>query len=370
MGAEHCSHVDDRAGHEPVRRPSCPIALRTTTMAAMLNGELADHGVYDGFELQWFDDALHGTGMAVLLSRREDRSVDCYVHHDICLDRAMYGIGAGVRTWNRVDLRGAHLEVHADGVSAEVAFLDVDGRQVMIDIDDRDGVARRPAAMLAPVGAGTVRPSSLMLVWMPRFDLVRSAPGRGPVVRIDGEDVALGTLPGARWHGRHLLKYAAPVWPIELCRDGDAPAVSGGQGRACLTGDGRAVKAISAAAEGHAAHIVFDPAFPDLRALDAGQAREGRWTVAVNDVDLTGGVWTATPGPGRTEVHLEVTRSWRPGALPWLMRVVTTLMPVFRRWPRTYAWRATVPDGGGPPHGRWLRTGGQDGTAYRRATRT
>lgn len=355
-----------------MQRPRCPVALRTTTMAAMLNGELADHGVYDGFELQWFDDSVHGTGMAVLLTRREDATVDCYVHQDLCLDRAMYGIGGGVRSWSRMDLRGARLEVSSDGVVAEVAFLDVDGRQVLIDVDDRDGVSRKPAAMLAPVGAGVVRPTSLMLVWMPRFDLVRRVPGRDPVIRIDGQDVALGALPGARLHHRHLIKYAAPVWPIELCRDGDAPAVEGGQGHPCLSGDARAVKAITAAADGHAAHIVFTPAFPDLRSLDADQLRHGTWTVTVNDVDLTGGTWAITPAPGRTEVHLDVTRRWQPVGLPWLMRLVTFAMPVFRRWPLSYAWRAVVPDGPGPVRGSWRRSGDggprEGANAYRRIT--
>jgi hypothetical protein len=28
----------------------------------MLNFEIADHAIYDGLELQWFDDVAHGTG--------------------------------------------------------------------------------------------------------------------------------------------------------------------------------------------------------------------------------------------------------------------------------------------------------------------
>ena len=50
-----------------------PLSLTVDPLAAMLNCELADHPVYDGLELQWFDDDVHGTGMLAFLSRREDR---------------------------------------------------------------------------------------------------------------------------------------------------------------------------------------------------------------------------------------------------------------------------------------------------------
>lgn len=56
--------------------PLCPFSLRVDELACMLNVEFVDHPVYDGGELQWFDDAVHGTGMLVFLSRREDRRID------------------------------------------------------------------------------------------------------------------------------------------------------------------------------------------------------------------------------------------------------------------------------------------------------
>ena len=53
-----------------------PPALRTDSSDGMLNFEIADHPIYDGLELQWFDDAAHGTGMLAFLTRRD--RVDYY----------------------------------------------------------------------------------------------------------------------------------------------------------------------------------------------------------------------------------------------------------------------------------------------------
>lgn len=353
--------------------PSCPMSLRMDQMAAMLNAELADHPLYDGFELQWFDDSEHGTGMLAFLSRREDRTIDYYVQDGLRVHRGAYGIGGGIRSWNVIDFDEAALEVAEDGVVARAVFADVDGRAIEIAIDDRDGEARQRGALLAPVGAGIDAPSSLMLVWMPEFDLVRAGGDKPPVIRIDGDEAAVGRLPGAGLHRRHLIKYAAKLRVVEFNRDRDAPAtIEGGAGEAELSADpaghGRGVSSVTATLDDHIARVSFRPPFPDLRRLDAGEQRTGQWRIGVDRRVLTGGSWRVTAAADRAEVHLDVTRPWRPHALPWLMRVVTTVLPVFRRWPTSYAWRATVPAAGGTTRARWERSGAHTGAAYRDAT--
>jgi hypothetical protein len=117
--------------------------------------------------------------------------------------------------------------------------------------------------------------------------------------------------------------------------------------------------------------VTFDPPVPDLLLLDDGVAERGRWWVAVDGDRLTGRDWGATRTGEDVEVTLDVRDRWRPRHLPWLMRVVTTVVPVFRRWPTTYAWRGTVSrtrPGPAALRGTWRRTGDHDGGAYRRAT--
>ena len=102
----------------------CPFTLTVEPMARFLNCEL-DDPVYDGLELQWWDDPQHGTGMLAFLSRRADRRVDFYVEPALTLDRSLFAIGAGIGSWQTVTFDAAHLEVADDGVTAEVR---IDGR--------------------------------------------------------------------------------------------------------------------------------------------------------------------------------------------------------------------------------------------------
>jgi hypothetical protein len=63
---------------------------------------------------------------------------------------------------------------------------------------------------------------------------------------------------------------------------------------------------------------------------------------------------------------LDVTEPWKPRNLPLLMRVVTTAVPGFRRWPTTYRWRASIGPEGETTSG-WSRVGPAGADDYRRA---
>jgi hypothetical protein len=345
-----------------------PLTLRFGQVACMLNFELADHPTYDGGELQWFDDAVHGTGMLAFLSRRGDRCVDYYEQRGLRMDRHGYQIGGGTRSWTETDFDVARLEVAADGVDADVRFRDADGQLIEIRVDDRNGRPRRRAGLLAPVSAGIERPTSLLLVWMPSFDLVRVT-DRAPLIRIDGSDAPTGRLPGRRVHRRHLIKYAAPVLTVELNRDysGTLSAIDNGE-RLEVAADGRLTGVVAEQGD-HRARLVLEPGLPPLDAFANQMTQEGRWHIAVDDARLTGGTWAATGTTSGVHLALDADERWRPGPLPWLIRLVTTVVPVFRRWPTTYQWRCDVQLDGTPAMtSHWQRTASRVADSYRRAT--
>lgn len=352
--------------------PLCPLSLRIAAIARFLNVELSDDPTYDGLELQWFDDDVHGRGMLAFLSRRADRRIDYYPQRGLRLDPAGYEIGGGTGSWTGTDFEIARLEVADDGVDAEVRFTDVDGRPVDVRVDDRDGRRRRRARLLAPVSAGIDRPKALLLVWLRGFDLVRVTSTR-PTIRIAGREVSTGRLPGARVHRRRLIKYAAPVCAVEVNRssqDGPLPEREAGQ-HLELTSDRSRIEAVVAEQDGHRARLVLDPALPDLRALPDDAVEGGRWHVVVDGARLTGGSWSVARSGDQVTLGLDVTERWRPGPLPWLMRVVTTVVPVFRRWPTTYRWRAVVRIGStATMSARWERIASSGAEKYRRWTRS
>ncbi len=351
--------------------PLCPFSLSLSPIARLLNLELSDDPVYDGVELQWFDDEVHGRGLLAFLSRRADRRVDYYLQRGLRLDAAGYEIGGGIGSWTETDFRVGRLDIAEAGVDAEVGFTDVDGRSIDVRIDDRDGRRRRRGQLLAPVSAGIDRPKALLLVWMSGFDLVRVTDTR-PSIRIDGREASTGRLPGAGLHRRHLIKYAGPVSALEVNRsqDGPLPAVGPGQ-HVELTPDRSRIEAVVLEEDGHRARVALAPALPDIRLLADAASEQGRWHVEIDGARLTGGTWSARRDGNQVTLGLDVTERWRPGPLPWLMRLVTTLVPVFRRWPTTYRWQAVVQLGPVPTMAsRWERIASSGAQGYRRLTRS
>jgi hypothetical protein len=355
----------DRVAGPGAARLLCPFDVHVEPGPAILNCELADDPVYDGLELQQFDDPLHGTGMLAFLQRRADGRVDYYQAPGLRLDPGSYTLGAGVGEWHETAFDVARLAIAEDGVEAAVAFTDVAGRRIEVGVDDRDGRPRRRADLLGPVSAAIEHPRALLLVYLHGFDLVR-ATGRAPTLRIDGRDVATGRLPGQRLHRRLLIKYGAPLTVVELNRahDGPLPAADAAVER---SSDG--LTALARAHGDQRARFALSPAFPDLAALPREAAQRGAWTLDVDGARITGGSWTVRRRGNEVDLALEVEDRWRPGPLPPLMRFVTTVVPTFRRWPTTYRWTATVTLGPEPRlASRWERTGVERGAAYRRAT--
>lgn len=346
----------------------CALSLRLDQIACMLNAELADHPVYDGIELQWFDDDRHGTGMLAFLSRRADRRVDYYQQRGLNLDRSGYQLGGGTRSWTEIDFDVARLAVDDDGVDAEVRFRDVEGHVVQVRVNDRGGRVLRRGGLLAPVSAAIEDPSSLLLVWMPVFDLVRRT-ATPPVISIAGRDARIGHLPGARLHRRHLIKYAAPVLAVQVNpphEESPSPARAPAPTR---DWEGGLLTTLSAQEGGHEARLTLTPGMPDIStAVDSDRC--GRWHVTVDDTRLTGGAWSIVKTSSGARMVMDVDERWRPGRLPWLMRLVTTVLPVFRRWPTTYQWQCDIrPGEPRTVETRWRRTGDARTDSYLRATR-
>jgi hypothetical protein len=356
----------------------CPVELQVWVVDRMLNFEIADDPHYEGLELQVYDDPSHGRGMVVLLRRRGDGRLDIYRQPGLRVDPSIAAVGGELGEWREAVIDPARLEIGPFGVDVAVAMVDVDGRVIKVRIDDRDGRRRRPGTLLAPVGAVVEQPASLSLFLMGGCDLVRRG-GRAFDVRIGGRRVATGRLPGGWLHRRRLVKYTADPTVVVCNPAADGPVAvvdPAAPGRVELGPAGTGIAALRAAGgwpPTHTARLGFDPALPDVARLVPGETAAGSWRLGVDhDPAVVAGTWTAGRRRDRVELRLEVTRGWRPRGLPLLMAAVTRVAPVFRSWPTTYRWSATVDLGGvgGQPRVRsgWERSGGDHGQSYRRLT--
>jgi hypothetical protein len=97
----------------------------------------------------------------------------------------------------------------------------------------------------------------------------------------------------------------------------------------------------------------------------------GAWSLSIDSQPIIGGTWSAARDGDDVRLGIDVTQGWRPRGLPPLMKVVTSVLPVFRTWPTTYRWRGTVHPSDTPTTtGRWERIGDERGQSFRAATKS
>jgi hypothetical protein len=379
------SEVKEHQQEHPLPSLIVPFSLKMEVVDRMLNFEITDDPIYSGLEIQGFEDDEHGHGMLVFLQRHEGEKTDVYFERGLKLNPKLYAVGGGLGVWTEHTFQTIRLDIsESEGIDAEVKFVDVDGRNIEVRVGDKTPLSKREMAkgFLAPMGAAIHNPRSLPLVYMRQFDLLRRT-GDEPVILIDGHSVSTGRLPAETMLGRRLIKVAKDLCMVSL-NPSDINQEETEAGRAMPVhepgtvkrGDNHVVEAITADLHGHTSKLVFDPPFPYLMSL-AGSDSVGTWSIDVDETSsIVAGRWkTRRWEENSVEIVVDVTTGWRPQGLPLLMKDVTTVVPVFRHWPKTYRWVAIVslhnPSSAMTTQSlptmksRWERTSSDRGESYR-----
>ena len=157
--------------------------------------------------------------------------------------------------------------------------------------------------------------------------------GRLVEIRIDRQGLATERTPLQRLHGQRVIEYVDTLLAVEVNPDrcaGPRPRTRGGNRQppvqdhepgtsvndeVVTTADGRAIRAVVAARDGHRARLLLWPPMPDPTTMADGEGAAGRWGLQVDEARLVSGPWSACRTGSR--VH-------RPAAAPAVAPKVAT----------------------------------------------
>jgi hypothetical protein len=340
-----------------------PFHLEIQPMHSLLlvNFEGDPDRIYRGLEPQAFDDEVHGRGLLVI-GWRVDGRVDVFHDPALRLDPDTYGIaGKGLHVMAPRDLANAHLHLGPAGAQANFDFPDLEGRRVRLVVRETDTRPRRPFALLAPMGTDAADPPALPLVYVKDFYFVRHA---GSEIRIefdgrphDSDAIPL-VLDGTRMtFVRYSTRPFIVTWNptvnarAEVLAAGaqtvpDMSVLDANGVRYELTSNGpfREIRRMSRRKGGQEVTVDFTPPIPHLLAMRDGADVSGAFRIATEPpAGLVTGTWRSVRQGRR--LHLEATPSggWTPGEAPPMARVLFRMIYMFRTWPATYSWTATLP---------------------------
>lgn len=339
-----------------------PFHLQSDPMEQLLliNFEEDPDRIYVGFEPQFFDDAVHRRGLLVI-GWRVDGRVDIFHEASLRLDPRTYGItGGGLNTMVERSFSPALFELGPQGVQTDIAFQDLEGRDVQLVIRETDTRQRTPFGLLAPMGVAATEPPALPLVYVDGFYFVRRA-GTEYHIEIDGRSHEPDFIPlildgAAVLSFRYSSEPFITMWnpdadamvrtlePIQETPSGDPVAYAGGvRYEVVQNGPFREIRRMSVREGDKEVAVEFSPAVPQLLALDVNAEVAGEFRITAGpNLGTVRGRWQVQRHSSEINIEVVPDGGWTPGPVPPMARVLFRAVSMFRQWPQTYVWRGTI----------------------------
>jgi hypothetical protein len=327
-----------------------PITLELAPIRQLLVIDVADDPTYRTLEPQSLDGP-DGGGL-VLLAYRHDGYVEVYAEPHLQVDASGYeGLGKGLAGIHPTAFRPARYEVGDHGLELDLAFHASNGRQVELHLHEHLTGPRDRVPVLAPVGGGFDTPAFLPFVWLPGLSFV-PAHGTEVLLRVDGEPRTIRRLPVpidgrrrlmARYDPDVMVCQLNPDWVTDIPR---VPALPRGtqrrDGVEVVDRDGRpAIAGVRVTRGHHTCSVQLDPPLPDLACLPPAAHRSGAVAVRADHTTELRARYELRRSGDRIDLVIDELEPWRTRQRRLPLAVLFRL-PIFRRWPTTYRWQATL----------------------------
>ncbi|MGY6741405.1 MAG: hypothetical protein ACXIUQ_01615 [Cecembia sp.] len=300
-----------------------------------------------GLEPQYFDDEANGRGLLVI-AWRKDMRVEVYHEAGLQPDPNKYDIaGNGLASMHQVDFDQNEFEINGAGALVKIEFRDKNNRKIRIHIEENHPKKRAPFGLLAPMGDAASNPSAMPLVLLHDFYFVRRKHTQLEV-SIDGRKHQADKLPlplDGTW--MYFARYSPDPFIVTF-----NPATSEALKPVRLdnrhltwdyNGKAREIKSLIAEGDGHQVSLSFDPAFPQFNMIKPGLEVKGSFVIAgEKSTGIIQGTYTvSTKGEG-VQILLHPNGGWIPNEKKISLRLLYAMAGIFRNWPKTYLWTATL----------------------------
>lgn len=332
-----------------------PFFIKTEELKALalVNIEKDPDSVYIGFEPQLLKNE-HGEGM-LIIGYRADGKTDIYFQPQLQLKASDYeSLGKGVHKMKVVPLKNAYLRFSEKGLHLYAFFADIFGREILLKVDEKNKAATKPFGLLAPVGTNSDNPTGLMLVFLEDFYFVRQTNTEVEIQIGDKKHKMDHFMP---MDGKKMYFSRYTPRPITVIVNPDFSGImetlpiiggkaqhKGSQYNIIFNSDKPEIESIEKELLGQTIKMSFSPSFPDVRNVRNGEKRNGSFSLVANEKTGTvSGKYSVHNENGTVHLTLIPSGGWKPYPKNrFVVKMVFSIATVFRQWPKTYEWHATI----------------------------
>jgi hypothetical protein len=351
---------------ETVVAPS-PLTLQLSPLRGLLIMDLADDPIYRTLEPQVIEEA-DGVGLT-LLAWRHDGQVELYAEEHLQVDESGYdGLEQGLAGIHRTTFDPARFEITDDGLKLDIS-LSANGRRFDLHLHEHLRGRRDHFPLLAPVGGSFNAPAFFPFLWLPTISFL---PVRRTEVsvRVDGQPRTISRLPlpiggrrclMARYDLDAMVCQLNPSWatdPSQMPAGTKAPSPH--DGRDVVDMDGKPSLAGQHVRRGaHICAVRLDPPLPDPATVPLSTRLQGSVQLQADGASQIQGRYELERTEEQVTLVIDRIGPWRSRQRRPLLALLFRV-PLFRRWPTTYRWEATLDLTASPEPAwtsRWSRSG-------------
>ncbi len=332
------------------------IAIDPMKKLLLVNFEKDPDSLYVGFEPQEFDDHVNGKGYLVI-GWRVDGRVDVYHEPGLTLDSGKYDIaGKGLANMLKREMPGAFFEVNDFGVQAYFVFQDIQNRDILIRISEKNPKKRKPFSLLAPMGDAAENPSAMPLVFLQDFYFVRKRNTEFKV-SIQNKQHQTDEFPLLMdWTKMYFSRYSPRllVATINPAFNGPLPQIETVVGAKIMHRESHEfilewkqetpfIKCIIRHNSIQPVTLRFNESFPDIKRMANNSSLRGNFEIEAHPSSgKISGHYKVEKKDGVIKIVMIPSKGWQPKPTKLSLWFLFNVVKIFKKWPTTYEWTAHI----------------------------
>ncbi len=318
----------------------------------LINFEKDADKYYNVFELQQAV-CQDNTKRFLVIAYRKDGKADIY--HQPEYPFASQSSILNDVSFFEVPMDDLQFRINADELFFKFSFTDKFGRQILVELNEKNRSKKEPFFLLAPVGEVSKIPTVLPVYSLYEMSFTQRKHTRISI-KIDNKshkpDKFILPIDGAR---NYFSRYSLDTFNVDLNRNFDGRLIpvipeypdkanqNGVHYELACNNDNYEICRIKTQNSKHELSIDFTPPFPDVTHLADMTTLNGEFRITTDHTkgNLRGN-YMAKREANLVTTTLHPNNGWQPNETRLLLRLLYKMVNIFRNWPASYVWEAQI----------------------------
>ncbi|SDY92613.1 hypothetical protein SAMN05660462_01267 [Proteiniborus ethanoligenes] len=323
---------------------------------ALINFEKDPDDVYRGLELQYLDGEPYGIGWRVI-AYRYDNYVDVYDDYALnTIENEKFDVAEnGLANYAKTEIREVRFEKNEYGAHICFSFKDMFNRNISVQIHENTRRHSKAMNLLAPIGAGSKKPTSFPLFFLYEFDFIRKHKTQISI-DIDGNKRKVDNFPfpltkELQW--RYYTRYSMDCQMVELAKSEDRILTlveldedySYTEGQTTYYFDNNkgevSLKSIEVHDKKHKLEMHFDLPLPIQKKND--EKVKGKFFVTTDStMGIMEGIYHWEQLNGTFIINLSLDKGWTSVPNSVITKMILGPKSIFCTWPKSYNYMQEI----------------------------